>query len=101
MLKILQINYRLNAPVAEFLRESEPVAKLLAGVRGLRWKIWLQNEGADEGGGIYLFEDEAAQRDFVNGAIVEKLRSHPLVKEVSIKTFDVPVELSAVTRAPI
>jgi hypothetical protein len=33
--------------------------------------------------------------------MVEKLRNHPAVTKVTVKQFDIPVELSAVTRAPI
>ena len=101
MLKILQINYRLRSPLADFLRESTPVAALLANVPGLRWKIWLQNESESEGGGLYLFETEAALQGFLEGPIVGKLRAHPAVSEVSVKEFDIPSELSALTRAPI
>ena len=101
MLKILQINYRLNSAISDFLRESIPIANLLANVPGLRWKIWLKNEKEDEGGGLYLFENDAALKSFLEGPVVGKLRSHPVVAEVSIKEFEVPVELSAVTRAPV
>ncbi|HEY8561510.1 MAG TPA: YdhR family protein [Pyrinomonadaceae bacterium] len=101
MLKILQINYRLNAAVADFLREAEPVARMLAGVAGLRWKIWLKNETEAEGGGVYLFEDAAALKKFIDGPFIEKLRAHPSVAELTVKQFDVPAELSSVTRAPV
>ena len=84
-----------------WLNESEPVAKILSNVPGLRWKIWLKNENDNEGGGIYLFEEGQAVRDFVEGPVVAKLRSHPAVADVSVKEFDIPVELSSITRAPI
>ena len=101
MLKILQINYRLKSPLADFLRESEPVAELLANIQGLRWKIWLKNENESEGGGLYLFETESALKGFLGSPIIGKLRAHPAISEVSIKEFDIPFELSAVTNAPI
>jgi hypothetical protein len=101
MLKILQINYRLNSSVADFLRDSAPVANVLANVPGLRWKIWLANEMESEGGGIYLFESEAALENFVEGPIVEKLKTHPAIAKLSVKIFDAEANLSAITRAPI
>lgn len=101
MKKILQINYRLNSAVSDFLRESMAVANMLANVPGLRWKIWLKNENEAEGGGLYLFENETALKSFIEGPIIGKLKSHPAVAEVSVKEFDIPVELSAVTRAPV
>ena len=101
MLKILQINYRLGTPVSAFLNESGPVANVLSTVPGLRWKIWLKNENDNEGGGLYLFEDGEAVRNFVDGPVVAKLRSHPAIADVSVKEFDIPAELSSITRAPI
>ena len=101
MMKLLQINYRLVSAVSEFMRESKPVASALANVSGLRWKIWLENDNENEGGGLYLFDDAAALKSFIEGPIVAKLKAHPALVEVSVKEFDVPVELSSITRAPI
>lgn len=101
MSKILQINYRLRSSVTDFLDASAPIANLLANVPGLVWKIWLANEAAREGGGIYLFENEAALRDFIEGPIIKKLKNHPAVETLSVKQFDVAADLSAVTRAPV
>jgi hypothetical protein len=101
MMKLLQVNYRLNSPVSEFMRESKPVATAIASVPGLRWKIWLANDAENEGGGLYLFEDAGALKSFVEGPIIAKLKGHPAVVEVTVKEFDVPEELSSITRAPM
>jgi hypothetical protein len=100
-MKLLQINYQLGSAVSDFMRESKPVADVLANVPGLRWKIWLKNDNEELGGGIYLFEDPEALKSFVEGPIVAKLRSHPAVVDVSLKEFDVDEDLSSITRAPI
>ena len=100
-MKLLQINYQLDSAVSEFMGKSIPVANIVATVPGLRWKIWLKNETADEGGGIYLFEDTEALKSFIEGPIIARLRSHPAVVNVSVKEFDVPEELSTITRAPV
>ena len=57
--KILQINYRLNGPRAEYERENLPYAQPIADIAGLRWKVWIINEGQSEAGGIYLFGRQA------------------------------------------
>jgi hypothetical protein len=101
MLKILQINYKMNASIADFLKESAPVANFLANVTGLRWKIWLMNETEREGGGVYLFDNDASLNAFLEGPIIAKLKNHPNLKELIIKRFDVPVSLSEITRGPI
>lgn len=99
--KILQINYQIRSSVTDFLNAAEPVANLIASVDGLRWKIWLKNEGGNEGGGLYLFDDESALNNFLSGPIIEKLKSNPEITSVSAKIFDVPQELSAMTQAPV
>jgi hypothetical protein len=101
MPKILQVNYRLTIPVADFLQNSGPVAELISQAEGLKWKIWLANENSNEGGGIYLFDDEASLQVYLDGPVIAKLKSHPAVAEVTAKTFDVPADLSTTTRAPV
>lgn len=101
MNKLLQINYRLSTSITDFLGEAEPVANIIAKVEGLCWKIWLKNDSWNEGGGLYLFENKSALENFVNGPVLERLKAHPAIVELSSKVFDVPFELSVITRAPI
>jgi hypothetical protein len=101
MPRILQINYKLSSSVSSFMKESNPVADALAAVAGLRWKIWLVNEAEQEGGGIYLFDDSATLKAFLEGPILAKLKAHPAVGEVQVKQFDAWEELTNVMRGPI
>ena len=55
---ILQINFNLNVPVAEYQKMADSVAHAFLNVPGLRWKIWLLNPAAQEAGGIYLFDNQ-------------------------------------------
>ena len=48
---ILQINFNLNVPVAEYQKMADSVAHAFLDVPGLRWKIWLLNPAAQEAGG--------------------------------------------------
>ena len=48
---ILQINFNLNVPVAEYETMVDSVAHAFLDVPGLRWKIWLINPAAQEAGG--------------------------------------------------
>lgn len=96
--KILQINYRLEGTAADYLEANRPYAEPIARTPGLRWKVWLLNEATQEAGGIYLFENDAALQEFLRGPIAEEVRSDPTA---SFKEFDVPIELSSVTRAPV
>ncbi len=96
--RILQINYRLEGTLAEYMQANQPYAEPIAQVPGLRWKVWLVNETTKEAGGIYLFESDAALQGFLNGPIAAEIKGDPTA---SLKEFDIPMELSAVTRAPI
>jgi hypothetical protein len=96
--RILQINYALSGTASEYMEENKPYAEPIAETPGLLWKIWLLNEATREAGGIYLFESDAALKGFVNGPIGTEISGDPTS---TFKEFDVPAELSAVTRAPI
>jgi len=68
-------------------------------VPGLRWKVWpLSDDG--EAGGMYLFDDEASLRAYVDGPIVEHLKHAPFVEELSIREYGVIESLTAITRGP-
>jgi len=99
--KILQINYKFSIPAAEFSRAMAPAAQPIANSPGLVWKIWLMNEADSEGGGIYLFEDEAAANAFLGGPIVSALKANPIVSDIRVKMFGVSEAHSLVTRGPI
>ena len=96
--KILQIIYRLNGPRAEYERENLPYAQPIADIAGLRWKVWIINEAQSEAGGIYLFDDDAAVKAFMDGPIIAEMKGDPTL---SIKPFDVIADLTTITRGPV
>jgi hypothetical protein len=99
--KIVQINLRSNVPSQELQQAWLPEAPLLSETLGMRWKIWLINSTEDEVGGIYLFDDEASVQAYLNGPIVTSMKSDPTFSVVSIKTFDIMPEHTAITRGPV
>jgi Putative mono-oxygenase ydhR len=96
--KILQINYKLNGPRAEYERENLPYAQTIADIPGLQWKVWIIDEAQSEAGGIYLFDDDAAVKAFVDGPIIAEMKDDPTL---IIKAFDVIAELTSITRGPV
>jgi hypothetical protein len=96
--KILQINYKLNGPRAEYERENLPYAQPIADLIGLRWKVWIINENQSEAGGIYLFDGDAAVKAFLDGPIIAEMKGDPTL---SVKGFDVIEELTTITRGPM
>src|SRR5215813_5960374 len=98
---ILQINFNLNAPVAEYQKLVDSVAHAFLDMPGLQWKIWLLNPAAQEAGGIYLFDSQTSLDAYVNGPLVAKLKELTAVRNISIKQFDVMPEVTALTRGPV
>lgn len=99
--KILQLNFRFNVTSAEYEQAVSPLAEKFAAVSGLRWKIWLMNEGESEAGGIYLFDDEASLEAFLDGPLAAAVSSHPALSDMSVKRFDVMDSITAITRGPV
>jgi hypothetical protein len=99
--KLLQINFRLKVPAADYVAEVTPLADDIARVPGLLWKVWLLNEAENEAGGIYWFIDEASLRAYLDGPIVAGVASHPALADISVKVFDNISRLSEITRGPV
>jgi len=98
---ILQINFTLNVPVAEYQKMADSVAQAFLGVPGLKWKIWLLNPATQEAGGIYLFDSQTSLDAYLNGPLVAQLRGLTAIRNVSMKQFDVMPEITALTRGPV
>ena len=98
---ILQINFNLNVPVAEYQNVADSVAHAFLDVPGLRWKIWLLNLAAQEAGGIYLFDSQASLDAYLSGPLVVQLRGLTSVRNISMKQFEVMPEVTALTRGPV
>jgi Putative mono-oxygenase ydhR len=98
---ILQINFKLDVPSEEYHHMCQSVAQAIADLPGLRWKIWILNEQEKEAGGIYFFASEQALHDYLSGPIVARVKSHPGLRELSAKKFDVMDDVTAITRGPV
>ncbi len=99
--KILQVNMKFSIPRADLEKAWMEGAQPIADTPGLLWKVWLMNEADHEGGGIYLFESEAALNAYLAGPIVASIKSSPVLSDIRVKVFDVLEKHSGVTRAPL
>jgi hypothetical protein len=97
---ILQINFNLNVPGAEYQKMAESIAHAFIDVPGLRWKIWLLNPAAQEAGGIYLFDCQASLDAYLNGPLMAQLRGLTSIRNISIKQFKVIPDATTLTRGP-
>lgn len=98
---ILQINFQLNVPCAEFEEIASSLAGDFAQLPGLRWKIWLMNEAESEAGGIYLFEDESSLKAYLEGPLAAAVMAHPALSDLTAKQFDVIEGCTTTTRGPV
>jgi hypothetical protein len=99
--QILQINFTYSGSAEALGQSFAPAAQPIADTPGLHWKIWLINEATHEGGGIHLFDHEAAVQAYLAGPIVAALKEHPALSNISVKRFGVLEHFSAITRGPV
>lgn len=75
------------------------LAESIAQEPGLIWKVWTENADNREAGGIYLFEDEASARAYLD---MHSARLKEFgVPEVNAKVFAVNEALSAIDNGPV
>ena len=96
--KILEIHFDYELIDEEGAKEY---AKLLQQVKGLLWKIFIINYEEKLTGGLYLFENEKAAIDYIEGPVFDHLKSMPGLNNFRINIFDIMEEQSKITRAPI
>ena len=98
---LLQLNFKFNVPRADYEGAVSPLADQFAALPGLRWKVWIINEAESEAGGIYLFDDEASLKAYLDSDLAAGVMNHPALSDFNAKTFAVMDEVTAVTRGPV
>ena len=99
--KILQINVRFNVSAAELSKEFEAAAVPIAQVPGLKWKVFGMDEERGEAAGIYLFEDDASLKAYMEGPIIARMKTIEAFSDITMKHFDVVVGATAITSGPV
>jgi len=99
--KLLQINFKYSLSSDEYRKAAASLAPNFAAVKGLRWKVWIIDEAASTGGGIYLFEDEKALTTFLASPLVEQVKSNPAFSDLSARPFDVIADATKTCRGPV
>lgn len=97
---LLQVDFPYHGPWGPAMTsEVRGLAESIAAEPGLVWKIWTENEEAQEAGGIYLFSDRASAEAYL---AMHTRRLHSFgIPQVNAKLFFVNAELSAIDRAPL
>jgi hypothetical protein len=99
--RLLQLNFKFSVTGADYEQAVSPLANEFAALPGLIWKVWILNEAEQEAGGIYLFEDEASVKAYLEGPLAAQVISHPALSDFSVKQFDVMEGVTAITRGPV
>jgi len=98
---VLHMRLKLRVPPNVFLVNSREAATVIASVEGLIWKIWILQQEELEMGGMYLFANRETAEAYLNGPVVQAVRSNPAVVSTESRLWDVESSLSAITRAPL
>ena len=98
---VLHMRLKLRVPTDVFLANSQEAATVIASVEGLIWKIWILQQEELEMGGMYLFANRETAEAYLNGPVVQAVRSNPAVVSTKSRLWDVESSLSAITRAPL
>ncbi|MBI1294080.1 hypothetical protein GC175_03865 [bacterium] len=98
---VLQITFSYNVPTEEFMAEVSPLTEGFAAAEGLTWKIWSMDAENSQFSGILYFADEASTDAFLESDLAETLTTHPALSDFEITTYNVMVEESLGTAAPI
>jgi hypothetical protein len=98
---VVQINFRFEMTPEECIEAFKPLAKPIADVEGLLWKVWLMDEEHSATGGIYLFASPEAAQAYLTGPIITGLGQSPQFRDISVKVSGIDSDLSAITRGPI
>jgi hypothetical protein len=100
MAKLVQFDFPYHGPFGEEMASAlRELAESIAKEPGFIWKIWTENSATKEGGGIYLFRDEASARSYINKH-TQRLKEFG-IGEIRAKLFDVNPGLTSLTNGPV
>ena len=99
MAKTLQVNFELAVSPDDYRAAADGLAQAFADVPGLVWKVWNLNEQTGEAGGFYLFADEQSLQRFAESELANQVKTAPILKNLSMKMYDVMEGPTRVTHA--
>ena len=99
--KMLITKFSFRGSPEEFKANLSSVAPPFSEIPGCQWKIWIVEEGKNEGGGVYLFRSEKALEDFLESPLWAAVRNDPGLGNLEIRVVNVVKEPSVITRAPL
>ena len=98
-MKLMQLILKAKAPREEVMGAFTHGAPAFAAIKGLTWKIWLENEKDGTISGLYYFRDGADLEAYKSSDMYKQVP--PIFEVLSSETYDIFEDFSKVTRAPI
>lgn len=100
MKTLLQVDFPFAGPFGDDMANAmKELAESIAQEPGFVWKVWTENPDTKEAGGIYLFEDEASARNYLEKHTA-RLKGFG-ISGVNGKVFRVNETLSAIDNGPV
>lgn len=100
MAYLLQVDFPYQGPWGnEMTTAMSGLAQSIAQEPGLIWKIWTENQAAQQAGGVYLFQDLPSAEAYL-AMHTQRLKGFG-VPQVNGKIFAVNEALSLLDRAPL
>ncbi|MBT0652506.1 monooxygenase [Geobacter luticola] len=97
---LVQFDFSYKGPFGKDMTAAmTDLAKSITQEPGFIWKIWTENEKAQEAGGIYLFEDEKSAQAYINKHSA-RLKMFG-INQVNAKVFDVNAPLTEITKGTL
>ncbi|GAB3517186.1 monooxygenase [Photobacterium alginatilyticum] len=100
MRKLLQVDFNFQGPFGEEMSVLlKELAESINHEPGMIWKIWTENAQTQQGGGVYLFEDEQTALAYLE---MHTARLQQMgITDVRGIVFDINEPLSQINKGPI
>ena len=96
------INFQLSgATEEEYAALCDELAPAFAAVPGLVRKVWLANSDTGTYGGVYVWRDRQAMKDFTQTELFESVEKHPALTNITSVDFGVLEGPTQITRGSI
>ena len=100
-MKILHFTLKPKVPKEQVMEGFSKGAPVFASIKGLTWKIWIEDKEAGTVGGLYYFKNDADLLEYKKSDMYKGTSTHLMWEVVSEKTYNILEEFSKVTRAPL
>lgn len=97
---ILQVDFPFSGPFGTDMVEAmRPLAESITNEDGLLWKIWTEDAGQQQAGGVYLFASRETAESYLE--MHSKRLQEAGISTIRSRIFAVNQPLSHINRAPL